>query len=340
MSYDLTTEIGVLAYLQEGIFPSCTEITRLVEGFCGFVYRAVLSEKHADGYTSVIVKHVEDYAARAPTFKLHPSRLHYEQLALKLLPKHFASVIEPEEVGLPTVLGYDEARYTLVLQDLGDLPTLKNWSLARFLAKVHNTLADLTARLDGNDSARQLSALVYYGRLVDHASKFGYEDEFIALAATDAREEVLKSRDVLTIGDFWPGNVLISTTTDGPTTTPVARVFLVDLELCKPGTAAFDVGQMAAELYCRACFRDKERGTALLDDFLQEYKRSATTVDAAKVAIRVGAHLVIIAPNAWGSSATKQAIAELVREGIGLVRAGWYRDHESLTKSMVAPLLQ
>lgn len=63
---------------------------------------------------------------------------------------------------------------------------------------------------------------------------------------------------MLTLGDFWTGNVLVASGSD-----ITVSLYVVDLELAKPGTAEFDVGQMGAEMYCFEYFRD-QRTTAIL----------------------------------------------------------------------------
>lgn len=71
----LTTPEGIKVYLQEHyshFFSHITTVERLPEGFSGFVFRV----HHSGAETpTVIVKHAEGYAARAPSWPLHPSRM-------------------------------------------------------------------------------------------------------------------------------------------------------------------------------------------------------------------------------------------------------------------------
>lgn len=72
---DLTTEDGVLSWLQSSTFAegkNVTKVQRLTEGACGFVYRAYLE---GTSRSSVIIKHVESYAARAQNWKLDQNRI-------------------------------------------------------------------------------------------------------------------------------------------------------------------------------------------------------------------------------------------------------------------------
>lgn len=262
-------------------------------------------------------------------------------------------------VRLPSVLRYDEGAHVLVLEDVGNVPTLKVWLsdsvpvaqchsignlLGCFLAKVHNLHVKYPSIMDdfeSNTTAKQLSALVYFGNLPARAANYGFNDDFITTAAEAAQREVLEAKEVLTLGDFWTGNVLVSPLMRPNAQSPGLQLFLVDLEFAKPGTIAFDIGQMAAEMYCLARYRNRERGQALLESFLQGYKLGKPNqIDVAKVAIRVGAHLVVIGPSAWGQQVGEQESQRLVEEGIKLIKAGWERDVDILRQSMLACLLE
>ena len=74
-SSELITSEGIKAYLKERKFSFCPQVKtveRLPEGHGGFVYRVQTSKADAP---SVIVKHAEGYAARAPSWKLDTSRM-------------------------------------------------------------------------------------------------------------------------------------------------------------------------------------------------------------------------------------------------------------------------
>jgi len=205
-------------------------------------------------------------------------------------------------VRIPQLLTFDCDNHILILEDVGDIPSLKSWlradspldqvtsvgrSLGSYLAHIHNTTASdpaITDAFDSNTVGKKLSSLVYYNSLPAAAGKFGYIQPFIADAADHAAQEVLNAEEVLTLGDFWTGNVLVS----APNEQVEPKLTIVDLELAKPGTAAFDIGQMGAEMLCLARFRSEDRGSLLLQAFFQAYKtESEAKVDAAAVAIRM-----------------------------------------------------
>ncbi|KXT14515.1 hypothetical protein AC579_9578 [Pseudocercospora musae] len=75
--------------------------------------------------------------------------------------------------------------------------------------------------------------------------------------------------------------------------------------MARMGTAAFDVGHTAAEMYGFAAFRDRERGMALLNIFLSSDRGGfSDPVKIVDVAIRIGAHLFTAMPGAWSNEAT------------------------------------
>ena len=71
-SHDLTTEDGMLAYLQQTRFPKCSNIQQLTGGTGGFTYRIDTNEPDRP---TIVVKHAQGYAAKAPEWKLDPNRM-------------------------------------------------------------------------------------------------------------------------------------------------------------------------------------------------------------------------------------------------------------------------
>ena len=261
-------------------------------------------------------------------------------------------------IRMPKLLQYDQHNQVLIMEDAGTLPSLKAWlkpdnsavqdhtivkigtAVGSFLARLHNSTAgnaDLLAQFDGNETAKYLSGTVYFANMPKAAEVLGFTDSFIAEAAKVGEQEVLQSSDVLTMGDFWTGNILVSSKD-----TTNLHLYVLDWELAKPGTAEFDIGQMAAEIYCAARLRKGAQHIAmkLLNSFLVSYRETrAVKVDAAKVLIRMGAHWLVIMPRAWSNEATADEIKEATREGRDMIRIGWENDPVALKASVVGPLL-
>lgn len=211
--------------------------------------------------------------------------------------------------------------------------------LAHFLANVHDLSTkdpSVLAGFEDNEAGRRLSAYVYYDRLATSAAKYGCVESLVAQAASQAREEVLTAREVLTMGDFWTGNILVCQSVAEPQKLPQVQV--IDWELAKPGTAEFDVGQMAAEMYFLMKFKNEESGAAMLEAFLATYSRNRH-VDAFRVAMRAGAHMVVIGPMT-NPDATEHEVELLVNEGVDFVRAAWTSDESYIRSSVLSPLLK
>ena len=225
----------------------------------------------------------------------------YEAKALEFLGKLPVNT-KAAPVRVAHLLAFDSDNHNLIMEDAGNVPSLKSWltadsprdqvtsvgrGLGSYLAHVHNTTAnDLAAKeaFSSNIIGKNVSSSVYYGGLPAAARKFGYTQSFIAPAAEFAEKEVMTANEVLTLGDFWTGNVLVS----APSGQGEPMLTVHDLELAKPGTAAFDIGQMGAEMLCLVRFRSEEQGSLLLQNFFQAYKTERkASVDAAAVAIRM-----------------------------------------------------
>lgn len=119
----------------------------------------------------------------------------------------------------PRVLTYDAPNHTLILEDVGVLPSLKTWlqagaaldsvaaigtALGRYLAQIHDLTAgreDVLTRFDGNETSKSFSSRLYYSNLAATAAKYGYTDAYFQEAAEVGQREVLESHEVLTIGD-------------------------------------------------------------------------------------------------------------------------------------------
>lgn len=59
---------------------------------------------------------------------------------------------------------------------------------------------------------------------------------------------------------------------------------------------------------------------------MDAYGSSIEHVDVAKVAIRVGAHFIVIVPAVWGRLVAPGLVAALGHHGVQLIQAGCERD--------------
>lgn len=166
------------------------------------------------------------------------------------------SKLEVPGVRVPQVYHFDATNFVLILEDAGQVPSLKSWIqadsdldevrkigsiLGRFLAKIHSLGPQVKSQFDNNLTARKLSSAVYFSRLPAEARKRGFEAECFATAARQGARDVLEADEVFTIGDFWTGNILVC-----KPGREELDICVVDFEMAKTGTAAFDIGHMVS----------------------------------------------------------------------------------------------
>ncbi|EME88214.1 uncharacterized protein MYCFIDRAFT_169875 [Pseudocercospora fijiensis CIRAD86] len=312
---DLTIwEDEVKLYLEAKGYASCFMVERLTEGFSGFVFRA---HQQAEPQT-MIIKHVEGWAARAKQYKLDQSRMLFEEKALRVL-----SALEFPGIRVPRIYYFDATNFVLILEDAGHVPSLKSWIqadsdvdevrkigslLGRYLAEIHSISTEPEAFPPPSIS---LDFLLKHENMAERGAR-----------------DVLEADDVFTIGDFWTGNILVCKAGHEE-----LDICVVDFELAKAGTAAFDIGQMVS----------RPRRTHLVETltYLKWYTGSRNSQWYGAVeqflvelpgSIYSTTHLFTIMPNAWLKEATNDQIREQLQVGAELISAGVDHDLEKLSK--------
>ncbi|KAF5392415.1 hypothetical protein D9757_002309 [Collybiopsis confluens] len=329
---DLSNLTDLQEYLRCTPFAS-SKISPLSGGSGNFACRLQLLVPYK-GHSTLVLKHGKPYK--------------YEVEALKIIG---ASVPADSFITTPNVHLYDEKEAVIVMDDCGQHSiTLKQFfldgrcslelaekigsELGEFLHRVHAinrksnpTTCDLFAH---NAEAKRISAFVTYGRLV---STLTGQDKLPALenpplkiedgdlqVIREASEKtmtlVMEARDAFVMGDFWPGNVLLSL--DSPQGS-VKGISIVDWELAKTGLPGLDLGQFTAEmdLLCKFSPSQAAASTRLLSAFHRTY---SAEVEAARIALRHwGAHLIAWTPRvAWGG---QDDTRDMVCRGVKLVVA-------------------
>ena len=146
---------------------------------------------------------------------------------------------------------------------------------------------------------------------------------------------------VITHGDLWPGNVMVSLRrgADGAIEA-LDKLYVIDWEVAKTGLPGFDLGQMCAEFYLIARFHPhRENSTnTLIKSFLSAYKTTRGSAMDPRVAVgHIGAHLVAFTPRIpWGG---RERTRDVVQEGAELLYLSWTGPDSLLLDSIVQPLL-
>ena len=279
-------------------------------------------------------------------------------------------------VTAPAVYLLDEESHVLIIEDTGpDTRTLKEilidetlprplledigTALGRFIGNVHgwNERPDVDLSLFANyQVGRSLS--VTYGRVVSTLA--GKDDiPYLDSPCLDIPEkklsnitELVKARrkemhsatTVITHGDLWPGNVMVSLRrgADGAIEA-LDKLHVIDWEVAKTGLPGFDLGQMCAEFYLIARFHPhrEDSTNTLIKSFLSAYRTtrgSAMDPGIARVAVgHIGVHLVAFTPRIpWGG---RERTRDVVQEGAELLNLSWTGPDSLLLDSIVQPLL-
>lgn len=242
MDEGFTTAHSILAYVSRisaGVFngKSCT---RLSGGYANFVWRIELAHPYS-GHHTVILKHAKTYAAARTDIYLSVERMLFEREALIAFrsiilastPDRPAATNRGDEIGpnpiirLPEVFHWDLEQNVLILEDAGDLPSIKSFlsqeppgpertkvaekigqNLGSFLALLHTIgqSADgkkYTDFFTKHDGARELCVWRTASRLKETAGKYGVNDSRIDEIVAYITNETKESEETFNMGDFW-----------------------------------------------------------------------------------------------------------------------------------------
>jgi Ser/Thr protein kinase RdoA (MazF antagonist) len=264
-------------------------------------------------------------------------------------------ILPPDSLAqVPIIYLYDEANHDIIMEDAGrDVVNLKELlkqptppstvtgaaigrALGEFIARLHvwgktdqgQSSLDF---FDGHPQARDIVAWATYGRLVDtivgksepipliHDPPLevtSEELERISKLAEQGAGEIRSSRETMTMGDFWPGNVLVDLDRDADGSEKLRKLLVVDWEVARPGVAAFDVGQFQAEIVTVRHFNPVcGPATEALDvAFLEGYLSVEPGLDRQKAAQHLAMQLVIWTARVGWEPAEKTR--ELVKQGL------------------------
>ena len=253
---------------------------------------------------------------------------------------------------VPMIYHHDEVNHAIIMEDAGrDAVNLKELlrrpnppsqatgaaigrMLGEFIARLHAWGKTDQGRasldiFDGHPQARDICSWATYGRLVgtitgksesiplihDPPLRVAAEElDKVSKFAEERAEEMRTSRETMTMGDFWTGNVLVDLDRGGDGSEErVRKIFVVDWEMARPGVAAFDVGQFQAEMFTVQHFNPvcRPAGEALDAAFLEGYLSIQPELDRQKAAQHLAMHLVIWTPRVgWEPAEKTRALVE------------------------------
>ncbi|KAK7051884.1 APH domain-containing protein [Favolaschia claudopus] len=377
--HDLSTPTGVQSYLASTKFAShtVTALTggtgnfafrlHLVEPYDG---KKTLVAKHARPYVASRVEMAFDL--KRQTFEVEALRQVKQHVV-----SSSSSAGGLSAATVPEVYHFDEEAHVIIMEDCGEgsmnlkalmmganAPSVEvareiGRALGEFLGRLHawGAREENSKVLDTffeNAQGKAITSWITYGRLISTLTStpphpaVSLLPEFpvpesdlddIRAIISERTEEIQTSRETLTMGDFWTGNVMVNLRANSS----LDSVYVIDWELAKAGVAALDVGQFCAEMLCLDVFRKAKAGEsarALIEEFLGAYRGSCGGMvegHFANVAAKhVGAHLVAITPQVgWGPPEESVKAVEL---GLEYLMEGcsdrWVRE-----RSILAPLM-
>ncbi|KAF9532105.1 kinase-like domain-containing protein [Crepidotus variabilis] len=348
-TYDPSSILGVREYLRNSPY-DCTDIEELSGGTANYVFRLKLIQPF-EGRETLVLKHAKPFVKDHKDFAFGLDRQKYEVAALRQVR---AWLPVDSIVTVPEVHRFDEEAHAIIMDDAGagSLP-LKEFmqkgkvtttsaaqigaALGLFLGELHkwgkgNETACEAVR--ENQQAKNISSYIFYGRMRQTLTgaqvpllsepPLGIEESDLQVLdeiAKETQQTMLAASDEFIMGDFWPGNIMISL--DG--TGDLRQIFILDWELVKTGLPSADIGQFSAEIHLLRRFHPDacgETSTILLKSFLQEYKRVGKPTDEImrRATVQVGAHLIdLTARVKWGE---KELTRTVVREGVRMLVDG------------------
>ncbi|TFK41990.1 kinase-like domain-containing protein [Crucibulum laeve] len=363
---DLTTEDSVLEYLSATPFAS-TSVNTLSGGGANYTYRIHLITPY-EGNLKLVLKHAAPYVKSIPTLAFDVNRQLYEAEAMKRVK---AMLPRDAIVTVPTVHLHDKEANVMIMDDCGeDTIHLKEFMQVadpsvELSSKIGTLIGEFAGRLhawgknntevydyfEGNQQAKRISSWAYYGRLLGTLTGEGHvpkladpqlevrkEDlEVLGQVVQDMTQAMLSARDAFVMGDFWPGNMVVSLDENKD----LKRIYVVDWELAKPGLLGVEIGQFCAEVHFLRRFIPKCQNTAsaLLANFLKRYAQIITLSEeeCKRAIVHCGTHMVVIGSTVdWGE---KEITREVAMEGVDLIVRGYTADESWLKGSLVGPLL-
>ncbi|OJD10913.1 hypothetical protein AJ78_08201 [Emergomyces pasteurianus Ep9510] len=176
--------------------------------------------------------------------------------------------------------------------------------LGSFLARLHNwgssqeNRALALASFAGNDSAKDLTIRETFTDFFASVERTGFVVPEALRAELESRlnclEELVRNNlETVVMGDFWPGNILLSFTEKAE----LDRLSVIDWEFTMLAPAFLDVGNFIGEVFLIHYFESNDAVyIVLLEAFMKAYHGLAQAIDPEKILAYAGAHIMLALP--------------------------------------------
>ncbi|CEL63288.1 hypothetical protein RSOLAG1IB_05331 [Rhizoctonia solani AG-1 IB] len=343
MNLSLTTAAGIEKYLASTRYAT-TLVEAVSGGYTAFVYRVVLKEPLETGEQTVIVKHSLGYASsglediiETGLVPLSAERMDFEHEALELV---YSNPGLSAIVRVPRVHAYDPITHTLVMSDVAPCRLLSDvlleaddeltgrigGALGEFLGRFHawTSLPEqdgVRRRFLDNEASKSTTLGIRWELAIATAKRYGLEREWIVDMKQAGLEDAKSGGPVVCMGDFWFGNILVSTVGE-------IKIYIIDWETARTARSELDVAQFVANAHNLVV---DHKPNPLAREFLRAY-REHMHLDETQMAINAGRDMLSFAV----LDHTNESIRELVgRLGIELLEAARGNDQQALKKNPV-----
>ncbi|PGH08510.1 hypothetical protein AJ80_07830 [Polytolypa hystricis UAMH7299] len=203
--------------------------------------------------------------------------------------------------------------------------------LGSFLARLHNwgdspeNAALVFDSFAGNTAAKDLTTQETFKDFWKNVERTGFvvPDHLKAELETklhDLQEQVRNNLETVVMGDFWPGNILLSFTDKDE----LERLSIIDWEFIMLAPAFLDTGHFIGEVFLIHYFESNDEVyIVLLESFMRAYRSSLVRdIDTENILAYAGAHIMVGLPrriNSLGSRATKENASPFVEQTLKFI---------------------
>ncbi|KKZ61377.1 hypothetical protein EMCG_03983 [[Emmonsia] crescens] len=198
--------------------------------------------------------------------------------------------------------------------------------LGSFLARLHNWGSSNSenaglahASFAGNSSAKDLTIQETFTDFFASVERTGFLvpgplRAELEIRLNDLEACVQNNLETVVMGDFWPGNILLSFTDKEE----LDRLNVIDWEFTMLAPAFLDVGNFIGEVFLIHYFESNDEVyIVLLDAFMKAYRNLVQDIDPEKILAYAGAHIMLALPRrieSVRSRATRETARPLVEQ--------------------------
>ncbi|OCK91107.1 uncharacterized protein K441DRAFT_616659 [Cenococcum geophilum 1.58] len=223
--------------------------------------------------------------------------------------------------------------------------------LGSFIARLHNWgksrhNAELAFNsFTGNSAAKELIVDETFRDFFSNLDQIGFQISKPAkieleAAICDLEEAMSANLETVVMGDFWPGNVLLSFNERGH----LKAISIIDWEFVMLAPAFVDLGHFLGEVWLISYFESNDAVyITLLESFIKSYQDVVKNIDIGRVLGFAAAHITMALPRRVRhprSRATMGTAIPCLEQALKFITDRKYRDLESQENDAFDNILQ